>query len=63
MWYRHTGEEDIARIPRDVYNKSRVMTIREIAEDIGENSITHLYISDVRDDRILEEVCRLASNL
>ena len=41
LWYRHSGQPDIGRIPR--LAACRLMTEKEIAADVGDNDITHMY--------------------
>lgn len=44
IWYRHSGQPDIERIPYDGPFKSE--DEREIAADVDNHHITHMYIKN-----------------
>ena len=43
VWYRHSGEEEIDKIP-DFSDRKIVEDVGEITRDIGDNYITHMSI-------------------
>ena len=45
LWYRHTGQPEIDDIPYDCTFKD-IEYNREIIRDIGNHSITHMYVSN-----------------
>ena len=45
VWYRHSGEEEIDKIPYiEIIQHKRIEDVGEITTDIGDNYITHMSI-------------------
>ena len=46
VWYRHSGEEEIDKIPDiEIIQYKRIEDVGEITTDIGDNYITHMSIT------------------
>ena len=45
VWYRHSGEEEIDKIPYIDINQYKRVDVEEITTDIGDNYVTHMSIT------------------
>lgn len=44
LWYRHTGQAEIAGIPQNVIRKCVRQSEKELIASVGKHCITHMYI-------------------